>query len=199
MTLAPGRWRQRGDTGPGAVARRGAQQSVTAPGSAIVISALHPCRLSSSWIRPASASCPMPPPIGDEGSDTLGNIARRVGLRVPTLRSLGLARVAAIGGAARSGRVGAFGRMAEASPGKDSVTGHWEMAGLVLDRPFPTFPNGFPPRSHSGIRAPHRPSDAREHRRLGHGDHRRAWRRTCPDRRAHRLHVGRQRVPDRGA
>jgi phosphopentomutase len=39
---------------------------------------------------------------------------------------------------------GAFGRMAEASPGKDSVTGHWEMAGVVLERPFPTFPAGFP-------------------------------------------------------
>jgi phosphopentomutase len=80
---------------------------------------------------------------GDEGSDTLGNIARQVGLRVPTLRSLGLARVAAIGGASPP-PIGAFGRMAEASPGKDSVTGHWEMTGIVLDKPFPTFPNGFP-------------------------------------------------------
>jgi phosphopentomutase len=80
---------------------------------------------------------------GDEGSDTLGNIARQVGLRVPTLRSLGLARVARIGGASPPAS-GAFGRMAEASPGKDSVTGHWEMTGIVLDKPFPTFPTGFP-------------------------------------------------------
>jgi phosphopentomutase len=80
---------------------------------------------------------------GDEGSDTLGNIARAVGLRVPTLRGLGLGEVAAIGGTPVS-PVGAFGRMAEASPGKDSVTGHWEMMGIVLDRPFPTFPSGFP-------------------------------------------------------
>jgi phosphopentomutase len=79
----------------------------------------------------------------DEGSDTLGNIARAVGLRVPTLRSLGLARAASIGDPSPS-PIGAFGRMAEASAGKDSVTGHWEMAGVVLDRPFPTFPNGFP-------------------------------------------------------
>ncbi len=79
----------------------------------------------------------------DEGSNTIGNIARQVGLRVPTLRSLGLSRVVAIGGAATP-LVGAYGRMAEASPGKDSVTGHWEMAGLVLDKPFPTFPGGFP-------------------------------------------------------
>jgi phosphopentomutase len=80
---------------------------------------------------------------GDEGSDTLGNIARQVGLRLPTLRSLGLSRVAAIGGAVPPA-VGAFGRMAEKSPGKDSVTGHWEIAGIVLDKAFPTFPHGFP-------------------------------------------------------
>src|SRR4029450_6886441 len=81
---------------------------------------------------------------GDEGSDTLGNIARAVGLRVPTLRSLGLARAAAIGDPSPT-PIGAYGRMAEASAGKDSVTGHWEMAGIVLDKPFPTFPHGFPP------------------------------------------------------
>jgi phosphopentomutase len=80
---------------------------------------------------------------GDEGSDTLGNIARQVGLRVPTLRTLGLGEVAAIGGPSVQPR-GAFGRMAEASAGKDSVTGHWEMMGIVLERPFPTFPTGFP-------------------------------------------------------
>ena len=80
---------------------------------------------------------------GDEGSDTLGNMARAIPLAIPTLRALGLAAVARIGGDAPAPR-GAAGRMAEASPGKDSVTGHWEMAGLVLDRPFPTFPHGFP-------------------------------------------------------
>ena len=79
---------------------------------------------------------------GDEGSDTLGHIADAVPLRVPTLRSLGLAQVARIGGD-RPAPIGAAGRMAEASPGKDSVTGHWELMGIVLDRPFPTFPDGF--------------------------------------------------------
>jgi phosphopentomutase len=79
---------------------------------------------------------------GDEGSNTLGNIARAIPLRVPTLRSLGLARLVDIGGD-RPAPIGACGRMAEQSPGKDSVTGHWEMAGLVLDRAFPTFPHGF--------------------------------------------------------
>jgi phosphopentomutase len=96
---------------------------------------------------------------GDEGSDTLGNIAKHVPLHVPRLRALGLDRVAAIGrvdppvGQPDSIRTrdgvkvpapGAYGRMAEASAGKDSVTGHWEMMGVVLDRPFPTFPGGFP-------------------------------------------------------
>ena len=81
---------------------------------------------------------------GDEGSDTLGNIARRIPLAIPTLRSLGLGRVARIGGTAAASPRGAFGRMAEASAGKDSVTGHWELMGIVLPRPFPLFPNGFP-------------------------------------------------------
>ena len=82
---------------------------------------------------------------GDQGSNTVGNIARHVPLNVPTLRSLGLDRVVDIGlpAEARSAKVGAFGRMAEASAGKDSVTGHWEMMGIVLDKAFPTFPNGF--------------------------------------------------------
>jgi phosphopentomutase len=92
---------------------------------------------------------------GDEGSNTLGNIASRVSLKVPTLRSLGLGNVVDLDtrAANRKGSrsqvigappIGAYGRMAEASPGKDSVTGHWEMMGIVLDRPFPTFPDGFP-------------------------------------------------------
>jgi phosphopentomutase len=81
---------------------------------------------------------------GDEGSDTLGNIARQVPLELPVLRSLGLDRVARCGGAPARAIRGAYGRMAEASAGKDSVTGHWEMMGIVLEQPFPTFPKGFP-------------------------------------------------------
>ena len=87
---------------------------------------------------------------GDEGSNTLGNIAARVELNIPTLRSLGLGELVALDtsvrtrNASRSQTIGSYGRMAEASPGKDSVTGHWEMMGIVLDRPFPTFPQGFP-------------------------------------------------------
>lgn len=81
---------------------------------------------------------------GDQGSNTVGNVARAVPLRVPGLRSLGFDRITDIGGPPSGQPAGAYGRMAERSPGKDSVTGHWELAGLVLDRPFPTFPNGFP-------------------------------------------------------
>jgi phosphopentomutase len=81
---------------------------------------------------------------GDEGSDTLGNIARQVPLELPTLRALGLARIAAIGKPAPPANPSAaVGRMAEKSAGKDSVTGHWEMMGVVLARPFPVFPDGF--------------------------------------------------------
>jgi phosphopentomutase len=85
---------------------------------------------------------------GDRGSNTLGNIARRIPLKVPTLRALGLSRVAPLGPdpphLPAPPYPPAAGRMAEASAGKDSVTGHWEMMGIVLDRPFPVFPNGFP-------------------------------------------------------
>jgi phosphopentomutase len=82
---------------------------------------------------------------GDEGSDTLGNISRQVPLRLPALCSLGLRRVAFVDGVQlEPSPRAAFGRMAESSPGKDSVTGHWELMGLVLDRPFPVFPHGFP-------------------------------------------------------
>jgi phosphopentomutase len=89
---------------------------------------------------------PDAPAYGDQGSNTLGNIARATPLRIPALRSLGIDRILDLGDA-RSDvlPLGAYGRMAERSAGKDSVTGHWELAGLVLDRPFPTFPDGFPP------------------------------------------------------
>ena len=82
---------------------------------------------------------------GDQGSNTLGNIARQVPLRVPTLRLLGLDRIVDIGSTVgHEPAQAAIGLMAEASMGKDSVTGHWEMMGIVLDRAFPVFPNGFP-------------------------------------------------------
>ena len=82
---------------------------------------------------------------GDQGSNTLGNIHRQIPLRIPHLRSLGLDRVVDLGGARANERRSAYGRMAESSAGKDSVTGHWEMMGIILEQPFATFPHGFPP------------------------------------------------------
>ncbi|HXE80171.1 MAG TPA: phosphopentomutase [Vicinamibacterales bacterium] len=82
---------------------------------------------------------------GDEGSHTLGHVCQSRPLAIPHLQALGLGCIAPLDHvpAARNPRA-SFGRMAERSPGKDSVTGHWEMMGVVLDRAFPTFPNGFP-------------------------------------------------------
>jgi phosphopentomutase len=82
----------------------------------------------------------------DQGSNTLGNIAAQVPLRIPHLSALGLSRLADLtDGPPVASPTAAFGRMVERSSGKDSVTGHWELMGLVLDRPFPTYPHGFPP------------------------------------------------------
>jgi phosphopentomutase len=83
---------------------------------------------------------------GDAGSSTLSNTAEAVGgLTLPTLQALGLGNIAPIRGVAPAAKPGAsFGRMAEKSRGKDSTTGHWELAGLVVEREFPTYPHGFP-------------------------------------------------------
>jgi phosphopentomutase len=82
----------------------------------------------------------------DQGSNTLGNIASQVPLNIPHLASMGLSTLVALKGVApATAPTAAYGRMAERSKGKDSVTGHWELMGIVLDRPFPTFPTGFPP------------------------------------------------------
>ena len=85
---------------------------------------------------------------GDQGSNTVGNIAKRIPLKLPTLRRLGfdrLVHLSAVSAVPSATPMGAYGRMAESSAGKDSVTGHWEMMGIVLDRAFPTFPHGFAP------------------------------------------------------
>src|SRR3954447_25444355 len=80
------------------------------------------------------------------GGDTLGNLARLRGLRVPNLAQLGLGNIKPLTGiAAADAPAGAFGRCTLASPGKDTTTGHWEMAGIILKKPFPLYPHGFPP------------------------------------------------------
>jgi phosphopentomutase len=82
---------------------------------------------------------------GDQPSDTLGNIVRRRGLHVPNLLAMGLGNLKPMEGLpAAAHPSAAFGRCALASPGKDTTTGHWELAGIHLEKPFPLFPNGFP-------------------------------------------------------
>jgi phosphopentomutase len=83
---------------------------------------------------------------GDTGSNTLGNVARASGgLSLPRLQRLGLGNICPLEGVARRGdAAGAWGTMLPASAGKDSTAGHWEIAGVHLDRPFPTYPKGFP-------------------------------------------------------
>ena len=82
---------------------------------------------------------------GDQGSDTLGNIARLRGLCLPNLARLGLGNIKPLEGIAPAATPrAAFGRCRLASPGKDTTTGHWEMAGIHLARPFPLYPHGFP-------------------------------------------------------
>ncbi len=83
---------------------------------------------------------------GDEGSSTLPHVARAVGgLRLPHLQALGLGNLADIAGVPPvAAPRAAWGRMTERSAGKDTTTGHWEMMGVILDRPFPVYPDGFP-------------------------------------------------------
>ena len=82
---------------------------------------------------------------GDEGSNTLGHIAERHLLRIPHLNALGISCILPLAGQVPpASPTAAYGRMIERSPGKDSVTGHWELMGLVLEHAFPTFPHGFP-------------------------------------------------------
>lgn len=83
---------------------------------------------------------------GDAGSDTLGNIARQRPLHLPNLSKLGLANIKPLTGLAPDPEpAGAYGKCTLASPGKDTTTGHWEMAGIHLEKPFPVYPHGFPP------------------------------------------------------
>jgi phosphopentomutase len=84
---------------------------------------------------------------GDRGADTLGNILRSRKVDLPNLQKLGLANIRPLEDLpAIEDPVGSFGKCALKSNGKDTTTGHWEMAGIILKKAFPTFPNGFPPR-----------------------------------------------------
>ncbi len=82
---------------------------------------------------------------GDAGANTLGHIQERIGLKIPNMRTMGLGNLPGIGLTGIPHPSGAFGRANECSKGKDTTTGHWEMAGVTLHKAFPTYPNGFPP------------------------------------------------------
>lgn len=82
----------------------------------------------------------------DQGSNTLSNLAKVYGgLHLPNLESLGLGNIVDINGVKPLKEpMGCYGKMAEKSKGKDSTTGHWEIMGVILDKPFPTYPDGLP-------------------------------------------------------
>src|SRR5512146_2032564 len=97
-----------------------------------------------------SAGCGAQPDAreyGDEGSDTIGNTSRAVGgLALPNLGKLGLGNLTRVAGVAPDPAPrGFFGKMQERSKGKDTITGHWEMMGIVLQEALRLFPRGFPP------------------------------------------------------
>lgn len=85
---------------------------------------------------------------GDKGSNTLGNLAQAVGgLKLPHLELMGLGNIIPLKGVPPQDSPQAnYGKLSERAPGKDSTSGHWELMGLTLKRPFPTYPNGFPPQ-----------------------------------------------------
>jgi phosphopentomutase len=84
---------------------------------------------------------------GDAGADTLGNILKSRTLQLPNLQNLGLGNIRALENLSPiSAPTGSFGKCTLRSNGKDTTTGHWEMAGIILKEAFPTYPNGFPPR-----------------------------------------------------
>ena len=96
-----------------------------------------------------SAGCGASPDAheyGDAGSNTLAHVASAVpDMTLPNLAALGLGRIPGVTGLEKAPRPAAcYGRMQEQSPGKDTTTGHWELAGLILDQPFPVYPDGFP-------------------------------------------------------
>ncbi len=81
----------------------------------------------------------------DEGSNTLGNLSRAYDLKLPNLQKYGLGNIVSMRGVSpEEPPLACYGKLKECSPGKDSTTGHWELMGVILDKPFPVYPNGFP-------------------------------------------------------
>ncbi|HEY7544205.1 MAG TPA: phosphopentomutase, partial [Blastocatellia bacterium] len=83
---------------------------------------------------------------GDAGADTLGHTLGSREVAIPNLRAMGLANIRSLPVNPVANPTGAYGRAATSSRGKDTTTGHWEMSGIITANPFPTYPQGFPPR-----------------------------------------------------
>lgn len=81
---------------------------------------------------------------GDEGANTLGHVIEQMHPDIPNLTELGLLKTIGMHPADEDDPFGCYGTMIEKAAGKDTTTGHWELAGLTLEKPFPTYPNGFP-------------------------------------------------------
>lgn len=84
--------------------------------------------------------------FGDAGSDTIGHVVGSRNVELPNFQKIGLGNIRPIALPPAERPIGSFGKAAIASDGKDTTTGHWEMAGIITDRAFPTYPGGFPPR-----------------------------------------------------
>ena len=138
---------------------------------------------------------------GDEGSDTLGNVARAVGgLDLPHLEALGLGNIEPLEGCPPQPYAPAVaGRLVERSKGKDTTAGHWEMMGVVTADPVPDVSVRLPRRGDRPVHEPHRPRGDRQQAGVGHGDHPGARRGAPADGEVDRLHLGGLGLPDRGA
>ena len=82
---------------------------------------------------------------GDEGANTLGHVIEQARPNIPNLEELGIKHLLGLQDKDADDPIGCYGTMVEQAAGKDTTTGHWEIAGLTLREPFPTYPNGFPP------------------------------------------------------
>ena len=82
---------------------------------------------------------------GDESMNTLGHVSEETGVKLPNLQKMGLGNIIPLASIEENENpLAAYGKLREVSAGKDSTTGHWEIAGIQLDKPFPTYPDGFP-------------------------------------------------------
>ena len=83
--------------------------------------------------------------FGDKGADTLGSIAKSGKLHIPNLTAMGLGNIDGVSAIDKTAApTASVARLREKSRGKDTTTGHWEIAGIISERPMPTYPNGFP-------------------------------------------------------